>query len=50
MVKQTAVIGAGTMGRGIAFATALHGIHVTLQDINEEMIEQRKAYMKERSE
>ncbi|MFA8440172.1 3-hydroxyacyl-CoA dehydrogenase family protein [Pueribacillus sp. YX66] len=47
MVKQTAVIGAGTMGRGIAFATALHGIHVTLQDINEEMLEQSKAYMKE---
>lgn len=47
MVKRTAVIGAGTMGRGIAFATALHGIHVTLQDINEEVLEQSKAYMKE---
>lgn len=47
MVKRTAVIGAGTMGRGIAFATALHGIHVTLQDINEDVLEQSKAYMKE---
>lgn len=47
MIKQTAVIGAGTMGRGIAFSTALKGIAVTLQDINEDMLEQSKAYMKE---
>lgn len=47
MVQQAAVIGAGTMGRGIAFAIALKGIAVTLQDIKEEALESSKAYMKE---
>lgn len=47
MIERTAVIGAGTMGRGIAFSTALNGIAVTLQDINEEVLEASKAYIKE---
>lgn len=50
MFKQTAVIGAGTMGRGIAFSTALSGIAVTLQDINEDVLEASKAYIKEQFE
>lgn len=38
-VKKIAVIGAGTMGAGIAQAAALRGFHVILQDIQEEFVE-----------
>ena len=37
-VKTIAVIGAGTMGRGIAYASALGGYQTTLQDVNEEVL------------
>lgn len=47
MFQKAAVIGAGTMGRGIAFATAMNGIAITLQDINEEMLEASKTYIQE---
>lgn len=50
MIEKVAVIGAGTMGRGIAFATALKGLTVNLQDINETALEQSKAYIKEQFE
>ena len=33
MVNHIAVIGSGTMGRGIAYAAALAGFNVSLQDI-----------------
>lgn len=47
MIEKVAVIGAGTMGRGIAFATALKGLSVHLQDIHESSLEQSKVYMEE---
>ncbi len=34
-VNQIAVIGSGTMGRGIAYTAALAGFDVTLQDIQQ---------------
>ncbi len=37
-VQRIAVIGAGVMGRGIAYAAALGGFDVTIQDINEEQL------------
>ncbi|MFI5058627.1 MAG: 3-hydroxyacyl-CoA dehydrogenase family protein [Candidatus Acidiferrales bacterium] len=39
-VKTIAVIGAGTMGRGIAYASALAGYHTVLEDISEARLEQ----------
>lgn len=41
-VKKIAVIGSGTMGRGIAYSAALSGFDVTLQDISEEALEKAK--------
>jgi len=38
-VGRVAVIGAGTMGRGIAHAASLGGFWVMLQDVNSEMLE-----------
>jgi 3-hydroxybutyryl-CoA dehydrogenase len=37
-VKTIAVIGAGTMGRGIAYATALGGYRTVLEDVNESVL------------
>lgn len=45
MINHIAVIGGGTMGRGIAYSAALAGFHVTLQDISEEAIQQAKGYI-----
>lgn len=45
MVDHIAVIGSGTMGRGIAYSAALAGFKVTLQDIKEEAIEKAKEYI-----
>jgi 3-hydroxybutyryl-CoA dehydrogenase len=33
-VKTIAVIGAGTMGRGIAYASALGGFQTVLEDVS----------------
>jgi 3-hydroxybutyryl-CoA dehydrogenase len=38
-VGRVAVIGAGTMGQGIAHAASLGGFRVMLQDVNSEMLE-----------
>ncbi len=38
-VERVAVVGAGTMGRGIAHAASLGGFRVMLQDVNSEMLE-----------
>jgi 3-hydroxybutyryl-CoA dehydrogenase len=38
-VERIAVIGAGTMGRGIAHAASLGAFRVMLQDVNSEMLE-----------
>ncbi|QKY69636.1 3-hydroxyacyl-CoA dehydrogenase NAD-binding domain-containing protein [Lentibacillus sp. CBA3610] len=45
MVKHIAVIGSGTMGRGIAYQAALAGFFIHLQDISEQSIENAKAYI-----
>lgn len=45
MVENIAVIGSGTMGRGIAYASALAGFQVQLQDLSEEALKKAKQYM-----
>lgn len=45
MVKHIAVIGSGTMGRGIAYAAAVVGYNVSLQDIKTEAIDQAREYI-----
>lgn len=42
-VKTIAVIGAGTMGRGIAYAAAFGGYRTVLEDISREMLEKAAA-------
>jgi 3-hydroxybutyryl-CoA dehydrogenase len=44
-VKTIAVIGAGTMGRGIAYASALAGYRTVLEDISEARLEQAVAWI-----
>jgi 3-hydroxybutyryl-CoA dehydrogenase len=39
-VNTIAVVGAGTMGRGIAYAAALAGYHTILQDVASQILEQ----------
>lgn len=41
-MKKIAVIGAGVMGRGIAYTAALHNFDVVLQDISENALESAK--------
>jgi 3-hydroxybutyryl-CoA dehydrogenase len=45
MINHIAVIGGGTMGRGIAYTAALAGFKVTLQDISKEAVEHAKEYI-----
>ncbi len=45
MINNIAVIGGGTMGRGIAYTAALAGFEVTLQDISEEAITNAREYI-----
>lgn len=45
LVNRIAVIGSGTMGRGIAYTAALTGYEVTLQDISAEALEKAKDYI-----
>jgi 3-hydroxybutyryl-CoA dehydrogenase len=45
-VKTIAVIGAGTMGRGIAYASALAGYHTVLEDISEARLEQATEWIR----
>jgi len=45
-VKTIAVIGAGTMGRGIAYASALAGYYTVLEDISETRLEQATAWIR----
>jgi 3-hydroxybutyryl-CoA dehydrogenase len=44
-IETIAVIGAGTMGRGIAYAAALGGYRTVLEDVSLEMLEQGTAYI-----
>ncbi|HEV2490744.1 MAG TPA: 3-hydroxyacyl-CoA dehydrogenase NAD-binding domain-containing protein [Candidatus Acidoferrales bacterium] len=39
-IKTIAIIGAGTMGRGIAYSAALGGYRTILEDVSEEMLAQ----------
>lgn len=45
MINHIAVIGGGTMGRGIAYSAALAGFEVALQDISKEAIGNAKEYI-----
>jgi 3-hydroxybutyryl-CoA dehydrogenase len=45
MINHIAVIGGGTMGRGIAYTAALAGFEVTLQDISEEALGKAREYI-----
>jgi 3-hydroxybutyryl-CoA dehydrogenase len=44
-IKTIAVIGAGAMGRGIAYAAALGGYRTVLEDVSPEMLEQGTVYI-----
>lgn len=44
-IKTIGVIGAGAMGRGIAYAAALGGYHTVLEDVSPEMREQGLSYI-----
>ncbi|MGA7855714.1 MAG: 3-hydroxyacyl-CoA dehydrogenase NAD-binding domain-containing protein [Candidatus Acidiferrales bacterium] len=46
-VKTIGVIGAGTMGRGIAYAASYGGYRTILEDVSPEMLEQGVAYIRE---
>ncbi|CAN7208726.1 3-hydroxyacyl-CoA dehydrogenase family protein [Rossellomorea sp. LjRoot5] len=45
MIKKVAIIGAGTMGRGIAYTCAASGLSVTVQDIHSHTLEACKEYI-----
>ena len=44
-VKTIGVIGAGTMGRGIAYAAALGGYRTVLEDVSPQVREEALAYI-----
>ena len=46
-VKTIAVVGAGTMGRGIAYAAALGGFQTILQDVNDSVMAKAAAWIRE---
>lgn len=46
-IKTIGVIGAGTMGRGIAYAAALGGYRTILEDVSPQMLEQGTAYIRQ---
>ena len=46
-VKTIAVIGAGTMGRGIAYVSALGGYSTLLQDISDDILDKAMAWIRE---
>jgi 3-hydroxybutyryl-CoA dehydrogenase len=45
MIKHVAIIGAGTMGRGIAYTCAAAGLSVAVHDIHSHTLEACKAYI-----
>ena len=45
-VKTIGIIGAGTMGRGIAYAAAFGGYRTVLEDVSAEMLEQGMEYIR----
>jgi 3-hydroxybutyryl-CoA dehydrogenase len=46
-VKTIAVIGAGTMGRGIAYAAAFGGYNTVLEDVSRSVLEQGMAWIRQ---
>src|SRR6267378_2242283 len=46
-VKTIAVIGAGTMGRGIAYAAAFGGYNTVLEDVSRHVLEQGVAWIRQ---
>ena len=46
-VKTIAVIGAGTMGRGIAYAAALGGYQSVIEDVNDSVLAKALAWIRE---
>ena len=46
-IKTIAVIGAGTMGRGIAYAAALGGYNTVLEDVSDSMLAKATACIRE---
>lgn len=46
-VKRIAVIGAGTMGRGIAYAAALGGFETVLEDVSESVLAKALGWIRE---
>jgi len=46
-IKTIGVVGAGTMGRGIAYAAALGGYRTILEDVSPQMLEQGTAYIRQ---
>ena len=46
-VKTIAVIGAGTMGRGIAYAAALGGYKTVLEDVSGQVLESGIAWIRQ---
>jgi 3-hydroxybutyryl-CoA dehydrogenase len=46
-VKTIAVVGAGTMGRGIAYTAALGGFQTILQDVNDSVVAKAAAWIRE---
>jgi 3-hydroxybutyryl-CoA dehydrogenase len=45
-IKTVAIVGAGTMGRGIAYCSALAGYRTILEDVSESMLEQGLEYIR----
>ncbi len=46
-IKTIAIIGAGTMGRGIAYASALGGYTTLLEDVSDSMLAKATAWIRE---
>jgi 3-hydroxybutyryl-CoA dehydrogenase len=46
-VKTIAVIGAGTMGRGIAYASALGGFQTVLEDVSISILDSAMAWIRD---
>jgi len=46
-IKTIAIIGAGTMGRGIAYASALGGYTTVLEDVSDSMLSKAVAWIRE---
>src|ERR1700751_5482687 len=46
-IKTIAVIGAGTMGRGIAYAAAFGGYKTVLEDISPRVLEQATGWIRQ---